>query len=113
MGTDTAASVGFITRSGVGVSTENHFAFVVGGAVVRIGGAVIEEMVDCLFCGFSGVGLASGDGVEGGQNFVVNCTGIVEEGSNDALDAFNTVLWESWRVVGNRCELCFAAVVDR
>ena len=113
MGTDTAASVGFVVESGVGVSTENHFAFVVGGAVVRIGGAVIEEMVDCLFCGFSGVGLASGDGVEGGQNFVVNCTGIVEEGSNDALDAFNTVLWESWRVVGNGCELCFAAVVDR
>ena len=44
MGTDTAASVGFVVESGVGVSTENHFAFVVGGAVVRIGGAVIEEI---------------------------------------------------------------------
>jgi len=113
VGADTAASVGFVIESGVEVSTENHFACVVGGAVVGIGGAVIEEMVDCLFCGFSGVSLASGDGVEGVQNFVVNCTGIVEEGSNDASDAFNTVLWECWLVVGNRCELCFAAVVDR
>jgi len=95
------------------VSTENHFACVVGDAVVRIGGAVIEVMVDCLFCGFSGVGLASGDGVEGGQNFVVNCTGIVEEGSDDAFDACNSVLWECWRVVGNSCELRFASVVDR
>jgi len=113
VGAGAAASVGFVIKSGVGVSTENHLACVVGDAVVRIGGAVIEEMVDCLFCGFSGIGLASGDGVESGQNFVVNCTGIVEENSNGALDAFNSVWWECWRVVGNSCELCFAAVVDR
>jgi len=59
-------AVGFIIKSDVGVRSENHFGCVVGDTVVRIGGAVIEEVVDCLFCGFCGVGLASGDGVEGG-----------------------------------------------
>jgi len=102
VGTDTAASVGFVIESGVGVSTANHFTFVVGGAVVRIGGAVIEDMVDCLFCGFSGVGLASGDGVEGGQNFVVNCAGIVEESPAQSESLYPTIVhFSSSKFVGS------------
>ena len=36
------------------------------------------------------------EGAEGSQEFVVDCPGIVEEGSNDALDTLDAFICEWW-----------------
>jgi hypothetical protein len=44
--------------------------------------------------GFSGFGLLGTEGTEGGKELVVNCTRVVEERANDALNSFDTFCGE-------------------
>ena len=62
--TSAAVAFGFIVEAGVGVSTECHVAAGICGAVVRVGGEVVEELVDGFSGGFSGSGLLGAQGAE-------------------------------------------------
>ncbi len=86
-------------NTGVGVSTENHVAGAICGAVVRVRGQVVEQLVHGTIGGFSGCGLLETQGAEGGKEFVVNSACIVEEIANDALNSFDTFC-EERRAVG-------------
>jgi len=74
----TAACVGFVVESGVRVSAKDHATCVECDAVVRVCCAVIEQVMDVFFYVLGGVCFASGDGVEGGQYFIVYGTRIIE-----------------------------------
>ena len=52
--------------------------------------------MDCFSRVLNGLCLLGAEGTEGSQELVVNCPGIVEEGSNDALDAFGALVCEWW-----------------
>ncbi len=86
-------------KAGIIVSAENHVASVICGAVVRVCGQVVKKLVHGNIGGFSGCGLLETKGTEGGKEFVVNCTCIVEESTNDALNSFDTFCGER-RAVG-------------
>ncbi len=74
-------------KAGIGVSAENHFAGVICGAIVWVRGQVVEELVHGNISGFSGCDLLGAQGAEGGKEFVVNSTCIVEESANVALNS--------------------------
>jgi hypothetical protein len=62
------------------------------GAIVEVCGQVVKKLVHGNISGFSGCGLLGTQGTEGGKELVVNCTCVVEESANDALnsvDAFS------------------------
>jgi hypothetical protein len=81
------------------MSTENHVASAICGAVVGVRGQVDKKLVHGNIGGFSGCGLLGSQGAEGGKEFVVNCTCIVEESAYDALNSFDTFCGER-RAVG-------------
>jgi hypothetical protein len=76
------------------MSAENHAASAICGAVVGVCGQVVKKLVHGNIGGFSGCGLLGTQGAEGGKEFVVNCTCIVEESANDALNSFDTFCGE-------------------
>ncbi len=86
-------------KAGVGVSAENHVASAICGAVARVRGQVVEKLVHGNIGSFSGCGLLGTQGAEGGKEFVVDCTCVVEESANDALNSFDTFCGER-RAVG-------------
>jgi hypothetical protein len=86
-------------RAGVGVSAENHVAGRICGAVIWVRGQVLEELVHGNIGGFSGCGLLGAQGAEGGKEFVVDSTCVVEESANDALNSFDIFCVER-RAVG-------------
>jgi hypothetical protein len=86
-------------KAGVGVSAENHVAGVICGAIVRVCGQVVKKLVHGSIGGFSGCGLLGTQGAEGGNEFVVDSAGIVEESANDAMNSFDTFCGER-RAVG-------------
>ncbi len=77
-------------KAGIGVSAENHVSGAICGAVVWVRGQVVEELVHGNIGGFSGCGLLGAQDAEGGKEFVVNSTCVVEESANDALIFFDT-----------------------
>ncbi len=81
------------------MSTEDHVASAICGAVVGVHGQVVEKLVHGNIGGFSGCGLLGTQGAEGGKEFVVDCMCIVEDSTNDALNSFDTFYGER-RVVG-------------
>ncbi len=82
-------------KAGIGVSAENHVAGAICGAVVRVRGQVVKKLVRGNIGCFSGCGLLGTQGAEGGKEFVVDSTCIVEESANDALNSFDTFCEES------------------
>ncbi len=75
-------------KAGVGVSAEDHVTCITTcGAMVRVCGQVAEKFVHGNIGGFSGGGLLGTQGTEGGKELVVDCTCIVEESTNDALNS--------------------------
>ncbi len=92
-------STGFIVKTGIGVSTENHVAGAICGAVVWVRGHVVKELVHGNIGGFSGCGLLGAQGAEGGKEFVVDSACVVEESANDALNSFDAFYGER-RAVG-------------
>ncbi len=81
-------------KAGIGVSTENHVAGMICGAIVWVHGQVVKELVHGNIGCFSGCGLLGAQGAEGGKEFFVNSACIVEESTNDALNSFDTVCGE-------------------
>ncbi len=77
-------------KAGVGMTAENHATSAICGAIDGVCGQVVEMLVHGNFGGFSGCGLVGTQGTEGGKEFVVNCTCVVEESANDALNSFDT-----------------------
>ncbi len=74
-----AAGVGLIEKTCIRMGAQDHVTRSVHNAVSRIGSDIVEKEVNCLFCGNGSVRLASGNGTEGYQKFVVDRSGIVEE----------------------------------
>ncbi len=81
------------------MSAENQVASTICGAVVGVCGQVVKKLAHGNIGGFSGCGLLGAQGAEGGKEFVVNCTCVVEESVNDALNSFDTFCGER-RAVG-------------
>ncbi len=81
-------------KANVSVSAEDHVARAICGAVVRVCGQVVERLVHGGVGGFSGGGLLGTQSAEGGKELVVNCTCIVEESANDALNSLDTFYGE-------------------
>ncbi len=99
VGTGLTAALWFIMKAGIGVSAENHVASAICGTVVGVHGQVVKILVHGNIGGFSGCGLLGTQGAEGGKEFVVDCTWVVEESANDALNSFHIFCGER-RAVG-------------
>ena len=78
------------TVASFGVSADNHVASPICGAIIGVRGQVIKKLVYGKIGGFSGCGLLGTQGAEGGNEFVADCTCVVEESANDALNSFDT-----------------------
>ena len=91
MSSRSAAGVGLIEKAGVCVGTYYHVTRPVNNTVHRIRSKIVEKEVNCLFSGDGSVCLASSDGTEGYQKFVVDRSGIVEKRADNFLDAAFTV----------------------
>ncbi len=81
------------------MSTENHVASAICGAVVGVCGQVVEKLVHSNIGGFNGCDQLGTQGAEGGKELVVNCMCVVEESTNEALNSFDTFCGER-RAVG-------------
>jgi hypothetical protein len=81
------------------MSAEYHVASKICGAVVGVGGQVVKKLVYGVGGGFGGSGLLGTQGAESGKELVVNCTCIVEESVNDALNSCDA-FYEERRAVG-------------
>jgi hypothetical protein len=57
---------------------------------------IVKKLVDSgQRCGvLSSMCLLGADGTECCEEFVINCTGIIEEGTDNALDAFDALIVE-------------------
>ncbi len=86
-------------KAGVGMSPENHVASTICGVIVGVRGQLVEKLVHGNIGGFSGCDLLGTQGAEGGKEFVVDCTCVVEESANHALNSFDTFCGER-RAVG-------------
>jgi hypothetical protein len=86
-------------KAGVGVSLENHVASAICGAVVGVCGQVLNKLVHGIIGGLGGCVLLGSQGTEDGKELVVNCTCIVEESANDALNSLDTFCGERRAVV--------------
>ncbi len=86
-------------KASVGVSAENHVASAICDVVVGVCGQVVKKFVHGNIGGFSGCSLLGTQGTEGGKEYVVNCTCLVEESTNDALNSYDTFCGER-RAVG-------------
>ncbi len=76
------------------MGAQDHVTRPVHNAVCWIGSDIVEEEANCFFSGNGSVSLASGNGAEGNQKCVVYRSGIVEEGTNNFLDAAFSVFVE-------------------
>ncbi len=94
MSARSAAGVGLIEKPCICMGAQDHVTRPVHNAVCWICSDIVKEEVNCLFSGNGSVCLASGNGTEGDQKFVVYHSGIVEEGTNDFLDAAFSVFVE-------------------
>ena len=102
MGACSAAGACFCEEAGIGVCQEDHVAGPVGDAIIRVCRHLIEELRDVFFGLLCGFGLLGADGTEGGKQFIVDLSCIVEERSDYALDPFDAVVIQRWAVVNVR-----------
>ncbi len=87
-------------KADIGVSAQNHVAGAICGAVVRVRGQVVKKLVHGNIGDFSGCGLLRTQDAEGGKEFVVDSTCVVEERANDALNSFDAFFCGERRAVG-------------
>ena len=78
MSSRSAAGIGLIEKTCIRMGAQDHVTGPVHNAVSWIGSDIVEKEVNCLFSGHGSVCLASGNGTEGNQKFVVDRSGIVE-----------------------------------
>ena len=89
VGASAAAGFSGIEVGSIRVGREDHVAGSVGDAIIGIGGAVVQELVDFVVGAAGGGRLFGADVAESMEEFVVYGTGIVEEGADNALDALD------------------------
>ncbi len=94
-----AAAFGFIVEASIGMGAEYHVTAAICGAIVRVGGEVVKKQVEGFGSGFSGSGLLGAQDAESGKKLVVDSSCVVEKGTDDALDSFDTLIGER-RTVG-------------
>jgi hypothetical protein len=92
--TRSAAGVGLIEKTCIRMGAQDHVTRPVHNAVSWIGSDIVNKEVNCLFSGNGSVCLTSGNGTEGYQKFVVYRSGIVEERTDDFLNAAFAVFVE-------------------
>jgi hypothetical protein len=71
------------------VDGEDHGAGGIADSGIRVGAGIVEELGDMCECLSSCVCLSSCWGTQGDKHGAVNRTGIVQERSDDLLEAFN------------------------
>jgi hypothetical protein len=62
--TSSAARIGFVEEAYIHMGTKYHVACSIDYAIIWIGSIIIKQEVHHLFCGYSGLGLASSDSAE-------------------------------------------------
>ncbi len=87
MSTRSAAGVGLIEKTCIRMGAQDHVTRPVHNAASWIGRDIVEKEVNGLFSGNGSICLTSGNGTEGDQKFVVYRSGIVEEQTNNFLNA--------------------------
>ena len=91
---------------------KDHGAGTISDSVAWICCDIVEELVDSGGGVLGSMCLLGADGTECGEEFVINCAGIIKEGTDNALDAFDTLIVEGSGCVGVREELFFSAIYD-
>ena len=94
MSTSSTARVAFIVEPSVCMRSKDHVTSTVCDAVMRIGGHVIKELVDGSRGGFGCSRLLAANSAESDKEFVVDCTSVVEEGTNNTLNPFGASIIE-------------------
>ena len=94
MSSRSAAGVGFVEKACIRVGAQDHVTRSVNNAVSWVGSDIVEKEVNRLFSGNGSTSLTSGNGTEGYQKFVVDCSCIVEKRANNFLNAAFTVFIE-------------------
>jgi hypothetical protein len=94
------------------MGAQDHVTRPVNNAVSWIGSNIIEKEVNCLFSGHGSICLASGDGTEGYQKFVVDRSGIVDKRADNFLNAAFTVFVEELGGVCFWSELGLSSIGD-
>ena len=61
--------------------------------IIFVSGEVVQECVDVLFSLFGGLCLFYSNAAEGNKGGDVNCPGIVHDGADNLLDAFDSLWW--------------------
>ena len=92
MGSCATVGLVYVEVGGVGVACKDHVADAVGDAIFGIGGKVIKELEHVSVHVIGGGGLLLGNLAEGYQEFVVDDSGIISDGSDELLDADFLVL---------------------
>ena len=87
---------------GVAVDMKNHVAGVETKGGIRMGGGVVQELGDGDGGGFGAVVLLGGKGAKGDEHGAVDGPGVVEEGADDFLEAFELSGVE-WRGIVGGC----------
>lgn len=112
MGPRAAACSSFSEKAGVGMCRQYHGASLVSDAVIGVGGNIVEQLVNSGCRGCGGRGLLGADGAERGKQLVIDGPGIVEKGTNDALNAFNVLRREYGFIGADWCHLLMGAICD-
>ena len=71
------------------MGSKDHVAVTIGDAVIMLGRVVVEELFDAGVGDLCVSSLLGDYFAEGVHEFVINRANIVEDGANDALDAFD------------------------
>ena len=94
------------------MGAKDHFAGSEGDAVIGVGCAVIKKLVDFLVGACCGCCLFGAYVTKRVEELVVYCSGVVKQGPNDSLDAFDTVIVKEVAGVFIWSELSFGTEVD-
>ncbi len=89
---------------------KDHGAGPISDSVGWICGDIVKELANSYGGVFSGVCLLGADGTERGTEFVINRSGMIEEGTNHALDLFDTLIVQGGGRVIVREKLFFSAI---
>jgi hypothetical protein len=105
------AGFGFRQVGGITVDIEDHGTGVKANRGIRMRGGIVEELVGSLVGQLGCLGLVGSKRAKGNKHGGVNSTGIVEENTNDLLDAGDASFVQARRRVDGRCELGGGAVL--
>jgi len=104
-------ALGGIKVQGIAVCPKDHVAGMIANDSIRMGGTIIEQVHEGLHGGLHGAGsLLGGKGTKGNQHGGVNCMGIIQEDTNNFLDAFAIVSIKGSSVVWCRGILDFGTI---